>query len=142
VTVGGKLSHPDCAPVDLESVRRAAYLGSMVTLEAFGDLYELSDNEATLLAQNLRNYAKGVFPHDVELGARLSGTPDWTAGALAAADFIEEALVGNLTVPVPLEGKAAVATLWTLRLIQGLMGSTSPNDVAALRDALATRLSS
>ena len=40
-----------------------------------------------------------------------------------------------------LEGKAAEATFWTLRIMQGLLGSTDPTDMAALRDALGERLS-
>jgi hypothetical protein len=34
----------------------------------------------------------------------------------------EEILVGNLDGPLPLEGKAAEATFWSLRIMQGLLG--------------------
>jgi hypothetical protein len=109
----------------------------MVEFEFAAAVYRLTDEQATLLAENLRNYAKGTFPRDVELGAQLSGNPDWTCGARALADFIEEVLVGNLAGPLPLEGKAAESMFWALRLMQGLAGSRDPNDMAALRDGLA-----
>lgn len=109
----------------------------MIEFEFSAAVYRLTFAEATLVAENLRNYAKGTFPRDVEVGAQLSRYPEWTGGALALADFIEELLVGNLAGALPLEGKAAESMFWVLRLIQGLGGSTNPNDMAALRDALA-----
>jgi hypothetical protein len=111
----------------------------MVTVEFSGSTYALTDDEGALLAQNLRNYAKGTFPADVTLVTELSGNPHWADGALAAGEFIEEVLVGNLDGPLPLEGKAAEATFWTLRVMQGLLGSTDPTDMAALRDGLGER---
>lgn len=111
----------------------------MVTVEFSDSTYVLTDDEGALLAENLRNYAKGTFPADVKLVTDLSGNPQWTDGALAAAEFIEEILVGNLGGPLPLEGKAAESTFWTLRVMQGLLGSTDPTDMAALRDALGER---
>jgi hypothetical protein len=108
----------------------------MVALEYAGTEYRLTDDEATLLAQNLRNYGKGVFPKDVEVATNLSGNPNWAEGALTAADWIEEILVGNLDGSLPLEGKGAEATFWTLRMMNGLLGSAGPRDMAALRDAL------
>jgi hypothetical protein len=120
-------------------VRIVAYADLMVSVELSGAVYTLRDDEAELLAQDLRNYARGTFPVDVTLVTELSGNPHWTDGALAAADLIEEILVGNLDGPLPLEGKAAEATFWTLRIMQGLGGSTDPTDMAALRDALAPR---
>jgi hypothetical protein len=102
-------------------------------------VYELSDDHATLLAERLRNYAKGTFAADVKRATTLSGNPNWTDGALAVADFTEEVLVGNLAGPLPLEGKSAEATCWALHLMQGLDGSSDPTDAAALRDALAER---
>jgi hypothetical protein len=109
----------------------------VVSFEFSERLYELTENQATFLAETLRNYAKGKCPAAVKQAADLGGNPNWTDGALALADFIEEQLVGNLTGPLPLEGKAAEATFWTLRLMRGLGGSTLPTDAAALRDALA-----
>lgn len=109
----------------------------MVSLEFSGSVYELTENQATFLAETLRNYAKGKCPAAVKQAAELGGSPNWTDGALAVADFIEEQLVGNLDGPLPLEGKAAEATFWTLRLMRGLGESTLPTDAAALRDALA-----
>jgi hypothetical protein len=111
----------------------------VVTFELAGSVYTLSDNEATLLAERLRSYAKGKLRSDIERASQLSGNPQWTVGALAVADFTEEVLVGNLAGPLPLEGKAAEATFWALRLMQGLGVSSDPTDAAALRDALAGR---
>ena len=111
----------------------------MVTFELAGTVYSLSDDEATLLAERLRSYAKGKLQSDIQRASQLSGNPRWTAGALAVADFTEEVLVGNLAGPLPLEGKAAEATFWALRLMQGLGISRQQGDAAALRDALAGR---
>ena len=111
----------------------------MVSFEFHQLIYELTDNQATLLAERLRNYAKGTFPAAVKRVADLSGNPNWTDGALAVADFTEELLVGNLPGPLPLEGKSAEATYWALRLMQGLGRSNRRADAAALRDALAER---
>jgi hypothetical protein len=100
-------------------------------------VFELTENQATFLAETLRSYAKGKCPAAVKQAAEMGGNPNWTEGALAVADFIEEHLVGNLDGPLPLEGKAAEATFWTLRLMRGLGTSSAPTDAAALRDALA-----
>ena len=99
-------------------------------------MFELTENQATFLAETLRNYAKGKCPAAIKEAADLGGNPNWTDGALAVADFIEEQLVGNLSGPLPLEGKAAEATFWTLRLMRGLGRSTGLTDAASLRDAL------
>jgi hypothetical protein len=109
----------------------------VVSFEFSGSVFELTENQATFLAETLRNYAKGKCPAAVKQAAELGGNPNWTDGALAVADFIEEQLVGNLGGPLPLEGKAAEATFWTLRLMRGLGGSTLSTDAAAMRDALA-----
>jgi hypothetical protein len=134
----------------------------MLSLEFDGVLFGLTDGEGGLLAANLRNYANGLCEDEVKRAAELSGNPNWTDGALCAADFMEEALVGNLDGPLPLEGKAAEATYWTLRLMQGVEGSVEADGgpvgdvggpeavgggadgtgIAALRDALATRFAS
>jgi hypothetical protein len=111
----------------------------VVTFEFSECVYELTDDQATLLAERLRNYAKGAFASDLKRAAKLSGNPNWTDGALAVADFTEELLVGNLAGPLPLDGKSAEATCWALHLMQGLAGSSGPTDAAALRDALANR---
>lgn len=109
----------------------------MVAFEFCECVYELTDNQATFLAETLRNYAKGKCPAAVKEATELGGNRNWTDGALAVADFLEEQLVGNLTAPLPLEGKAAEATFWTLRLMRGLGRSAASTDAAALRDALA-----
>jgi len=111
----------------------------VVAFELAGSVYALSDDQATLLAERLRSYAKGKLRSDVERASQLSGNPQWMEGALAVADFTEEVLVGNLEGPLPLEGKAAEAAFWALRLMQGLGVSRDPTDAAALRDALAGR---
>lgn len=108
----------------------------MVGFEFCECVYELTENQATFLAETLRNYAKGKCPAAVKEASEMGGNPNWTDGALALADFIEEQLVGNLSGPLPLEGKAAEATFWTLRLMRGLGRATTLTDAAALRDAL------
>ncbi|HEY2652291.1 MAG TPA: hypothetical protein VGI50_10245 [Solirubrobacteraceae bacterium] len=109
----------------------------MVAFEFRESVYELTENQATFLAETLRNYAKGKCPAAIKEAADLGGNPHWIDGALAVADFIEELLVGNLDGPLPLEGKAAEATFWTLHLMRGLGRSSAMTDAAALRDALA-----
>lgn len=109
----------------------------MVSFEFYERVYELTDNQATFLAETLRSYAKGKCPAAVKQAAEMSGNPNWTGGALAVADFLEEQLVGNFEGPLPLEGKAAEATFWTLQLMRGLGKSSGPTDASALRDALA-----
>lgn len=109
----------------------------MVAFEFRECVYELTENQATFLAETLRNYAKGKCQAAIRQAAELGGNTNWTEGALAVADFIEELLVGNLAGPLPLEGKAAEATFWTLKLMRGLGRSTTQTDAAALRDALA-----
>jgi hypothetical protein len=108
----------------------------VVAFELSGGVYRLGDTQAIVLAERLRNYAKGAFPEDIKWASELSGNGSWVEGALAAADFIEEMLVGNLTEPLPLEGKAAEATFWTLRLLPGIGDTAETSDAAALRDAL------
>jgi len=109
----------------------------VVEVEVSGSVYRLTYDHAKELAETLRGYAAGSFRADVARACELSGNANWADGALAVADFIEEVLVDNLTCPLPLEGKAAEATFWTLRIMQGLGRSTEPGDMAALRDALA-----
>lgn len=108
----------------------------MVAFEVSGAVYALGDTQAIVLAERLRNYAKGAFPEEIKWASELSGNGSWVDGALAAADFIEEMLVGNLTEPLPLEGRAAEATFWTLRLLPGIGEGTETTDAASLRDAL------
>ncbi len=109
----------------------------MISFEFGGRLYELTDQGATQLAEHLRNYAKGKLASEVRRASELSGNPNWTDGALAASDVIEDALVGSFSAVIPLEGKAAEAACWALRLMSDLGASSEPTDMAALRDALA-----
>src|SRR5205807_7193253 len=92
-------------------------LGGVVSFEFSEIVYTLTDAQATVLAERLRNYAKGTLAADVERISELSGNPNWTDGALAVADFTEEVLVGNIAGPLPLAGKSAEATFWALRLM-------------------------
>lgn len=107
----------------------------MVPFEFSGTVYSVSEAQATLLAEALRGYAKGKLRADEKRAAELSGNPHWAEGALAVADFTEEILVGNLDGPLPLAGKAAEATFWTLRMME-LNGAGEAADACALRDAL------
>jgi len=108
----------------------------VVAFEVSGDIYNLPDVQSIVLAERLRNYAKGAYPEEVKWAVEVSGNGSWAEGALAAADFIEEALVGNIDTPIPLEGKAAEAAFWTLRLLPGIGEGSETADSAALRDAL------
>lgn len=110
----------------------------MVAFEFSGTVYSVSEAQATLLAEALRGYAKGKLPDEQKRAAELSGNPHWSEGALSVADFTEEMLVGNLAGPLPLEGKAAEATFWTLRMME-LDGSGEAGEACALRDALGLR---
>ena len=118
------------------TVRGPAYPAAVVAFEVSGAVYSLGDTQAIVLAERLRNYAKGAFPEEIKWASELSGNGSWTEGALAAADFIEEALVGNLTEPLPLGGKAAEATFWTLRLLPEVGERSDTADLATLREAL------
>jgi hypothetical protein len=108
----------------------------VVSFEFSEIVYTLTEAQATVLAERLRNYAKGTLPADIERVSELSGNPNWTDGALAVADFTEEMLVGNIDGPLPLAGKSAEATFWALRLMVDLGRSVEPTDAAALRDVL------
>lgn len=109
----------------------------MVSFEFAGTVYSLGEDEATLLAETLRNYAKGKLPEAERQVAGLSGNVRWAEGALAVADFTEEVLVGNYDGPIPLEGKAAEATFWTLRMMKRNGETPDSGGALALRDALA-----
>ena len=110
----------------------------MVSFEFSGTVYSIPEEQATLLAETLRSYAKGKRPDEEKRIAELSGNANWTDGALAVADFAEDVLVENFEGPIPLEGKAAEATFWTLRSMD-LDSSGDCSGALALRDALAER---
>jgi len=111
----------------------------VVEFEFAGVVYSLSEDEATLLAHKLRSCAKGKLPAELKRVRRLSGNAHWQDGALAVADFTEEILVGNWPGPLPLEGKAAESTYWTLRLIEESEDQMDCAAAEALRGALAER---
>lgn len=111
-----------------------------VTFEVSGSTFAVPERQATILAENLRLFSKGQFPADVEMVARLGAHPEWRDGARAVGDFTEEALVGNIDLALPLEGKAAEATYWALRLMMGIDISPDPAGAAGLRDALGALL--
>jgi hypothetical protein len=112
----------------------------VVQFEFAGVVYSLSEDQATLVAHKLRSCAKGKLPDEVKRVKKLSGSARWHEGALAVADFTEEILVGNWPGPLPLEGKAAEATFWTLWLIEESQPQDDADgDASALRGALAER---
>ncbi len=121
------------------SVRAPADTDTVIAFEFATRVFRFTDEQATVTAESLRNYAKGKLPADAPPAALPSGKSGWTDGALALAEFTEEALVGNLELPLPLEGKAAEAMFWTLRLAQGVGGCPEAGDMAALRDALGSQ---
>jgi len=74
---------------------------SQLRLESVGIEFEFDDNtyvlpesQATLLGENLRNFAAGTFPKDVQNVIEQGGAaPDWTDGALPLANVIEDTLI-------------------------------------------------
>jgi len=87
-----------------------------VTFDIDGRPGQLSEPLAELLAENLHNFSLGPthrYYKDVELLAQAGIDPDWTDGAQAMAEIIEDALVGRYEGPIPLDpsGKAANALL-------------------------------
>lgn len=109
-----------------------------VTFDVSGEQFELTQEQATDLAEKLRLFAKGNYPKDIELLAARGAPEDWRDGALAVADFIEARLAAESAEPLPLEGKAAEAVYQKLRITY--MDATERQGVARLLDALAELL--
>jgi hypothetical protein len=99
-----------------------------------GRIYPL-DEQAALVAENLRLFAIGKFPRDVELVEQMGASPDWRDGAKPLSDVIEAALVGGHDGPVPVEGKAAEALYWALVLV-----TNAARDLSDLRIGLGVLL--
>lgn len=118
---------------------------SQLRLESVGIEFEFDDNtyvlpesQATLLGENLRNFAAGTFPKDVQNVIEQGGAaPDWTDGALPLANVIEDTLIEARDGPIPLEGKAASAAFAALALIVHV---GDPPDDPPGADALLTAL--
>lgn len=107
----------------------------IVTFETSdSSLYPL-DEQATLVAENLRLFAIGKFPHDAELVAQMGANPDWRQGAKPLADVMEESFTGSHEGPIPVEGKAAEALYWALVLV-----TNAARDLSDLRSALGVLL--
>jgi hypothetical protein len=114
-----------------------------VTFDIDGRTVELSEPLAELIAENLHNFSLGKthrYHSDVEMLARAGVDPEWTEGARALAEVMEDALVGRYEGPIPLDphGKAAKALLRAV----GLTGPASFDATSeharlanALRDA-------
>jgi hypothetical protein len=94
-----------------------------VLFEVSGSWFPLRERAATILAEDLRRKAAG------QLGT------EGTEGALAAADAIEDVLVGRFSGPIPLEGEAAEAIYYDLDVAIGTSPAGSEERVlhAALR---------
>jgi hypothetical protein len=105
-----------------------------VSFDVAGKTFEIPDQQATILAENLRILSKSDFESQAEPAALLGTSEDWRSGAEALADSIEGALVDKSGKPLHLEGPAADATYCVLRLMVGL----DTNGAAGLRDALGT----
>ncbi len=87
-----------------------------VTFDIDGRRSEFSEPLAELIAENLHNFSLGPshrYHRDVEMLARAGIDPEWTDGARALAEVMEDALVGRYEGPIPLDpqGKAAKALL-------------------------------
>jgi hypothetical protein len=103
-----------------------------VAFEVGGARYELSDRQATILAENLRVLSKSELEPATEPAALLTAERDWRPAAEGLAESIEAALVDGEDHPLLLEGGAADATYCVLRLMAGL----DANGGTGLRDAL------
>lgn len=82
---------------------------------------ELSEPLAELVAENLHNFSLGPshrFHRDVVMLENGGIDPEWTEGARALSEVIEDTLVGRFDGPIPIDprGKAAKALLRTLSL--------------------------
>ncbi|MGC2374676.1 MAG: hypothetical protein WA484_12455 [Solirubrobacteraceae bacterium] len=87
-----------------------------MTFDIGGQRSVLSGPLAELIAENLHNFSLGPshrYYRDVEMLARAGIDPEWTEGARALAEVMEDALVGRHDGPIPLDprGKAARALL-------------------------------
>lgn len=111
-----------------------------VSFDVLGARYTLPQEQATLLAENLRGHAAGNFPKDNQLIARLGAAPGWREGALAMADAIEDVLTERADTPIGLDrGRGAAAAYWVLRLMMDLQ--PDPRGAAGLQEALEELLS-
>jgi len=105
-----------------------------VSFDVAGKTYTIPDQQATILAENLRILSKSDFTAQAEPAALLVAGDDWRTGAEKLADSIEAALVDDGPEPLHLEGPPADAVYCVLRLMVGL----DTNGAAGLRDALGT----
>jgi hypothetical protein len=131
----------DAVPTD-RAVQRALTALKLevvgVAFEVGGRTYELSERQATILAENLRVLSKSELTPASEQAAVLTAEQDWRPAAQELADSIEAALVDGDERPLRLEGGAADATYCVLRLMAGM----DSNGGGGLRDALGTPVES
>ena len=93
-----------------------------VFFEVAGELYALEEKPATTLAENLRLKAVGKL-----------GT-EGVEGARAMADLIEDVLVDRQHGPIQLEGEAAEAVFYSVKV--PIVGLRQPTRQYALYAAL------
>ncbi len=105
-----------------------------VTFEVASREFHIPSQQAILIAENLRLFGRGRFSEDADFVLRLDALPTWRDGALAAADWIELALVDDHIGRLPLAGKAAEAIYWVLRLMMDL--EPDPRGAAGLERIL------
>jgi hypothetical protein len=89
-----------------------------VTFEIAGRTGTPSQRVAEMIAENLRCYGNGGFARDGAILTDAGVDPQWLTGAQAAADVMEDTLVGRRHGAIPLDpsGKAADALAQALRL--------------------------
>ncbi len=111
----------------------------MVAFEFSGTVYSVSEAQATLLAEALRGYAKGKLPDEAEARGRAERQSPLGRGR-ARGGRLHRGDPGRAIskAPLPLEGKAAEATFWTLRMME-LESTGEAADTCTLRDALGLR---
>jgi hypothetical protein len=103
-----------------------------VGFEVAGRVFVVPEQQATILAENLRILAKSPLEDDSQTAKLLEDDEDWREGAEELADSIEFALVEPDAGPLPLAGLSAHATHCVLRLMVGLDGAGADG----LRNAL------
>lgn len=119
--------HGEPAPSTLDGVD--------VTFEVSGDLLALPEGQTTILAEKLRLFAAGQFPHEVRKLEKLGTSRAWLAGTREAADLIEMALVDERSGPVRLvRGDVADAVFQVMRL--SYADSSDRAGAAGLAEAL------
>jgi hypothetical protein len=110
--------------------------GVDVTFEVEGSSYRVPEQQAAILAENLRVLARSELTAGPPSTERLGPDDDWRDAAIGLANSIEQALVEQESCVLVLERRAADAAYCVLRLMVGI----DANGATGLRDALGAPL--